>query len=126
MITITPEELSKFRGALQDNDEALEALDVVEECNGNLEEAMEIVMINAGMEPVRGDDDWIDFENIGKELRKVICTQAFEYAFVNGSFAIILGHLINENMYPTAMLVLFIFYWFRLGFDHFCNPEESV
>jgi hypothetical protein len=73
----------------------------------------------------RGDEDWIDFENMGKGLRKVICTQAFEYAFVNGSFAIILGYLINEKMYSTAMLVPFMFYVFKLGLEHFCQSQQS-
>ncbi len=123
MTTITQEEISKFRAALQDNDEALEAIDIVKNCDGNLDEAMGIIVSMDN--PYRDDDDWVDFEKMGNELRKVICNQAFENAFVNGSFAIILGYLINEKMYPTAMLVPFLFYIVKLGLDHFCSPETS-
>ncbi len=124
MITITAEELTKFRSAFQDNDEAIEALDVVENCDGNLQESMSIIM-NMDQDSYRSDEDWIDFENMGKELRKIICTKAFESAFVDGSFKVALGLLLVTKDYTTIVLAVFMLYVFKVGLEHFCNPQQS-
>ncbi|MDM8565667.1 hypothetical protein QUF74_08445 [Candidatus Halobeggiatoa sp. HSG11] len=125
MTIISSEELVKFRDALQDNDEALETIEVIEECNGNLVEAMDIVMINAGMEPVRGDDDWIDFDNIAKGLRNFICDPAFKDLVVNDAFALALAYLLTKTDHPAAFLILVLLYVVRKGINHFCGQEQA-
>jgi len=124
MTTITTEELAKFRSALQDNDEALEALDIVENCDGNLKESMNIIM-SMDKDSYRGDEDWIDFENMGKELRKIICSPAFESAFIDGSFAVALGYLLADTTHPTIFLVPFMLYVFKIGLERFCQSQQT-
>jgi hypothetical protein len=124
MTIITSEELSKFRRALQDNDDAIEALDIIENCDGNLQESMNIIM-NMDKDSYRGDEDWIDFENLAKSLRKFICNPAFESAFIDGSFAVALGYLLANTTHPTIFLVPFMLYVFKLGLEHFCQSQQS-
>jgi hypothetical protein len=122
MTTITTEELTQFRTAWQDyGTEAVEALDIIEECRGHLEEALEIIMIKNGKEPVRGDDDWIDWENIIKELRGLICQSEFKDAFVDGSFNVALGYLLAQTVHPVLFLIPVILYIFKKGIKHFCR-----
>ena len=120
MTTITTEELAKFHSSLQEyGEDASQTLEVVEECHGNLEEAMEIVMINAGMEPMRGDDDWL--EKFATGLRDFICDPDFKDFFVNDAYALALGFLLAKTTHPAAMLIVVILYLFRKGLKRFCE-----
>jgi hypothetical protein len=124
MTIITSEELSKFRTSLQEyGEDALQALEAVEECHGNLEEAMEIVMINAGMEPVRGDDEWLD--KLVKELRHFICDPDFKDFFISDAYALALGYLLAKTDHPATVLILVILYLFRKGLNYFCQSEQE-
>ncbi|MCK5523619.1 MAG: hypothetical protein KAI83_10850 [Thiomargarita sp.] len=123
MTTITTEELVQFRTSLQEyGEDALQALDAVEECHGNLEEAMEIVMINAGMEPVRGDGDWLDKR--AKEFRCFICDPDFKDFILNDAYALALGYLLAKTTHPSAILILVVLYIFRKGLKYFCQSEQ--
>jgi len=121
MTTITTEELTKFRSALQDNDEAMKSLNMVEKCHGNLDEAMEIMMARAGIEPKRGGDYW---DNFTKELRNFICDPDFKDFFINDAYALALGFLLAKTTHPAAILILVILYVFRKGISHFCKSEQ--
>jgi hypothetical protein len=125
MTIVTSEELSKFRNSLQNyGEEASKVLDIVEECHGNLEEAMEILMVNAGKEPVLGDDDWIDFENIAKGLRNFICDPEFRDSIVNETFAMSLGYLLAKTTHPAAFLIIVLLFIVRKGIKHFCGQGQ--
>jgi len=125
MTIITSEELSKCRRSLQSyGQEASEVIDIVEECQGNLEEAMAILMVNAGKEPVLGDDDWIDFENIVKGLRSFICDPDFKDFIVNDAFAMALGYLLAKTTHPATFLILVLLFIVRKGIKHFCGQEQ--
>jgi hypothetical protein len=127
MTIITSEELSKFRNSLQSyGEEASKTLDIVEECHGNLEEAMEIVMVNAGKEPVLGDDDWIDFENIARDLHSFICDPEFRDFMVNDAFAMALGYLLANTTHPAGFLILVLLFIVRKGIKHFCGQEQET
>ncbi|MEK8018877.1 MAG: hypothetical protein VSS75_018560 [Candidatus Parabeggiatoa sp.] len=121
MSTITTEELAKFRSALQHDEEAMKSLNMVEKCHGNLDEAMEIMMARAGMEPKRGGDYW---DKIIKELRHFICDPDFKDFFINDAYALALGFLLAKTTHPATILILVILYIFRKGISHFCQSEQ--
>lgn len=127
MTIVTSEELSKFRNSLQSyGEDASKILDIVEECHGNLEEAMEILMVNAGKEPVLGDDNWIDFENIAKGLRNFICDPKFKNFLVNEDFSMALGYLLGPVNLPIASLILVLLFITKKGIRHFCEQEQRT
>jgi hypothetical protein len=47
MTTLTPEEISFFRSALANFPEASATFQIIEECDGNLEDATEVLVIEA-------------------------------------------------------------------------------
>jgi hypothetical protein len=124
---INSKELAQFRAAFQnytgqDAEDVLEAIDIIEECEGKLEDAMEILMIKSGQEPLRGADDWINWENITQGLRKFICHPDFENLFVEGLFSAILDLLFERFAgYPKTLLIPIILYVFKKGREHFCQ-----
>ena len=124
MTIITSEELSKFRSVLPDNEEAVEALDIIELCQGDLIEALHITMI-IDKDSYCGDEDGIDFENITKSLRKIICQPAFESAFREGSFVVALDYLLANTSHSTIFLVPLMLYIFKIGLENFGQSQQS-
>lgn len=122
---ITDQELEKFRNAFQGNEEAMDTLKIVKDCDGNLEEAMGIVADIAADRFYLGDQDWIDFENLGKELRNLICSPAFESAFVQGSFGVGLAYLTTQSNYSMTVLLMVMLFVFKMGLDHFCQSQKT-
>ncbi|MBD1836693.1 hypothetical protein H6F78_20555 [Coleofasciculus sp. FACHB-64] len=124
MTIVTPEEIAKFRFELANNPEALTALDVLEECEGDLEYAAETVAIESGeLQDDLGDEDpnapsWL--EKSAQKLRPHICTQAFREVLTQG-FAGALGSLIAVAAYPAVPLTLVVIYITRKNLDEFCK-----
>jgi DNA-binding FadR family transcriptional regulator len=78
MITVTPEEISQFRGQLADSPEALAALDAIEECEGNLEAAAQLIAVETTDAEVslRADSNFL--EKLAEKLSNIICQEEFD------------------------------------------------
>lgn len=71
MTTISPDEFGRFRSELANNQEALAALDVIEQCEGNLEDAAQVILLEAGEEEVQSDL----FDKLIRYCRNVACQE---------------------------------------------------
>src|SRR4028118_1947700 len=69
--TVTAEEIDRFREQLKHNPEALAALDTIQECEGNLEEAARSIATAAGNTDVESDL----LEELSSRCRTVICQE---------------------------------------------------
>jgi hypothetical protein len=125
MTIVTPEEIAKFRSELANDPEALEALDVVEECKGNLEDATEVLMVQVGKDIFRleneDDDDEDLLKKLADKLRPFICTKEFENAFLNGSFAVIVTALSVSAMAPVIVVTPVVLYVSHKKLNNFCK-----
>ena len=82
MTTITPEEIVQFRSQLEGYPEAIAALDVVQECDGYVDDALTLlVMRETGKEPDRGLNEWL------QKSRKVVCQEEYKEALASGMIA---------------------------------------
>lgn len=125
MTTVTTEEIAKFRSELAENPEALEALRVIEACKGNLEDATEVLVVQAGTDIFRGenddddDEDWL--QKLAKKMRPFICTKEFENAFLNGSFAVVVTALSVSAMAPVIVVTPVVLYISHKKLNNFCR-----
>ena len=127
MTTVLSEEIAQFRSQLEDYPEVLQALNVIEECDGNLEDAAEILAIQAGAEIVRGEEGKNLLEKYAQKLRPVICTKEFENAFINGSFAVVVTLLaISPPTIPLILLTPVLLYVSQKGWSNFCKDCDPV
>lgn len=69
--TVTAEEIARFREQLKHDPEALAALDTIQECKGNLEEAARSIATAAGQTDVESDL----LEKLSTRCRTVICQE---------------------------------------------------
>ena len=131
MTTVTFDEIAESRSALADYPEALIALDIIEECDGNLEEAASEILIEAGGE---GADRGPEFlEQLARKLRRVICQEEFQAAFVDGFSADLLGRLVPAVMaelalamsgtWPVALAVAVVMYLLKREIKGFCEGD---
>ncbi|MEG4322662.1 MULTISPECIES: hypothetical protein [unclassified Microcoleus] len=124
MITITQSEIEQYRSQLQEYPDALKALDVLQECEGDLEYAAETLAIESGeLDNDLGDKDpnepsWL--EKSAARLRPHVCTQAFKDVLSQG-FAVALGSLITAGVYPGVPLTLVLIYISTKNLDKFCQ-----
>jgi len=123
MTTVTPEEIEQYRSQLAADPNALKALDVLEECEGDLEYAAETIAIESGeLQDNAGDEDPNDpswLEKFARRLHPHICTQAFREVLTQG-FAGAVALLIPVVGSPT-LLILVVVYISRKNLDEFCK-----
>lgn len=126
MTTITQSEIEQYRSQLQEYPNALKALDVLQECEGDLEYAAETLAIKSGeLENDLGQTDkdpnepsWL--EKSAAKLRPHICTPAFKDVLSQG-FAVALGSLITAGVYLGVPLTLVLIYISTKNLDKFCQ-----
>lgn len=126
MTIVTPEEIAKFRAEWADYPEALEALDVIEECDYNLEDAAEVL---ADTEAVRkGGSKKPDvnlLDELAEQLRDVICKDEFRNGMLNDSVNVAVGVLLASSPVDPAVLVIPAFmYVMRKGINKFCDTPK--
>lgn len=124
MTTVTSTEIANFRSQLSGYPEALKALDVIEDCEGDLEDAAMVLAIRAGQEPQRANSEWLDA--LARKCRAVICQEEFRNDLLNGSFAAMVGHLGKTSLCPALLVTPVMIYVLRQGVNNFCEPLDSV
>lgn len=123
MTTVTQAEIEQYRSQLQAYPDALKGLDVLAECEGDLEYAAETIAIESGeLQDNLGDEDPNEpsqLEKLADQLRPHICTQAFKDA-LNQGLSTVMGLLIPVVGY-SGLLILIIIYISKKNLDEFCK-----
>jgi hypothetical protein len=122
MITITSVEIAKYRSELSSNSEALVALDAIEDCEGNLEDAAIALAIHVGQEPDTSEG-WL--ESLAKRCRPIICQQDFKDDLLAGSIAGAVEALAASNLIPPQLATLVAIYAVKSGANDFCHGFEG-
>jgi len=133
MTIVTPAEISQVRSVLAGNSNASAALQVIEECEGNLEDAFEVLMIESG---AMGEADRQGFgtslEQLAQRCRNVICQEEFREEIVEGFsrdllntlVPMIAGQLLAGNL-PAVLAIPIAMYVLKLGIKRYCKSSES-
>jgi hypothetical protein len=120
MTTVTTEEIEKFRSELADDREALEALNVIETCEGDLEDAAVVLARRAKIEIVRAPN-WLD--EFCEKLRPVICQEECKKDLLDGSFNFAIGYLMAVGQIDKALAVLVVMYVTKKKVYEFCRSS---
>jgi hypothetical protein len=121
--TVTPEEIAQFRVELANNPKALADLDVVERCEGNLEQAARILARRADIEDVRAGITW---ESALKQARQVVCDEKFKEGLAPDLIGGIISALITAgNPVLVAVATPCAGYIVKVSLAEFCNTNKS-
>jgi hypothetical protein len=120
MTTVTQEEINQFREQLAGYPEAITSLDVIQECDGHLEDAITLLILReSGKEPDRGLDEWV------QKCRKIICQEEFREELAVGLIAAALEPLATSAAIPPGIATAVGIYAFKIGLKKFCQTPDS-
>ena len=134
MTIVTPNEITEARSALAGDPNVFTALKVIEECEGNLEDAFEVLMVESGTE---GEGNRLGFgtslEQLAQKCRNVICQEDFREEFVDGLsrdllnalVPVVTAQLAMMGNLPAALAIPVVMYVLKRGIKRFCKSADS-
>lgn len=124
MTKVTLQEIALLRSQLADDLGAMEALDLIEDCEGDLEDAAMTLAIKAGQEPERANAEWLDA--LARKWRAVICEPEFRDDLLNGSITKMMAHLQKMPTFPKILATPVLIYILKQGVNEFCEPLDVL
>ncbi len=121
-IRVTADEIEQFRVLLADYADAQMALDEIEACEGDLEDAAITLGIQVGQEPTTSDR-WID--GLAKRWRHIICQADLKQSLKSGLTAKVLLQLTEHTTLPMKLATPVAIYVIKTGIENFCLPFEA-
>jgi hypothetical protein len=113
-IQVTAEEIAQFRAELADNPRAIAALDAIEDCEGYLEDAVPLLLIEAGTEPDRSIGDLFE------KCRQFICQEEVREALESGMIAPAIEPISMGAGIPPGVATAIGICAFKLGMKRVC------
>ncbi len=121
MIILTSQEIAQFRSQLAEYSVALEALDRIEDCEGNIEDAAIEMAIHVGQLPDTSEN-WLD--GLAKRYRVSLCNKDLRGKLIQGNITPMVEYLIAENQCPALLITPVVIYAVKTGINDFCEPLE--
>lgn len=118
MEPLTPAQIAQYRSALATVPDALLALDMVEDCEGDLEDAAIALALQVGQEPSQSDR-WLD--GLAKRWRVTLCATDVQAHIGESRLAAAAQTLVNAVTLPPRLVALVIIYVDRQGVETFCD-----
>ncbi len=118
-ILVTLEEIDFYRSELADYPDALVALDVLADCEGDLEDAAITLAIRSGQEPDISEG-WI--EGLAKRWRHIICEADLKEQLEDGLSGETLSLLTSNTNLPLRLAIPVAIYVIKTGVEPFCQP----
>ena len=120
-IILTSAEIARFRSLLFSYEEALEALDAIEDCEGDIEDAAIGLAIQAGQEP-NTSDRWL--EGLAKRCRPVICRRELKEELLQESLSAVAAALNEAQICPPLLVAPVLIFALKTGVNSFCESYE--
>lgn len=118
MVQLNTQEISEYRTQLASNKTAIMALDAIEDCEGDIEDAATSLAIEVGQKLDRVD--WLD--GIAKRCRVAICQEDFRDDLKNNEISKVVTHLSESNVCPSLLVTPIVIYVVKQGVESFCEP----
>lgn len=123
MVVLNSVDIIQYRSLLAGNPNALRALDMIEDCEGDLEDAAIALTIQAGQEPDRSER-WL--EGVAKRWRVFICQPEFQTVLTEETIATAIQTLATETALPAVLATPVVIYVLKIGVQEFCEPLGEI
>lgn len=122
MTTLTLDEISQLRTQLADYPEAIEALQFIEDCDGDVADAALSLALKAGLEPDT-NETWL--ASYAKRFRHVACQEQFRKPLAAQQVVGLINHLTQETSCPGLLAAPVALYVAKVGVDDFCYTFDN-
>lgn len=119
-IILSSQEIARYRSELAECPGALAALDAIEDCEGDLEDAAISLGIQVGQQPDR--TDWLD--GLAKRCRVALCQPEFRTDLLEGKLAAVVSDLVSQKICPAILATPITIYAVKCGVKEFCEPLD--
>lgn len=123
MTIVSSQEIAQFRSQLSTNPQAMIALDAIEDCEGDLEDAAIALAIRAGQQPQRENSEWLDA--LARKCRAAICQREFRQDLENGFYSSLVRYLEETPLLPPILATPVVMYAIHQGVSNFCEPLDA-
>ncbi len=120
MTVLSSQEIAQYRSELAECPGALVALDAIEDCEGDLDDAAVSLGIQVGQQPDRSD--WL--EGVAKRCRVAICQSEFQADLKAGKLSTLVTDLVAQKICPAVLATPVVIYVVKQGVDEFCSPLD--
>jgi hypothetical protein len=124
MTKVTSQEIALFRSQLAEDSQAMEVLDLIEDCDGDLEDATITLAIRVGQEPGMTNAEWLDA--MARKWRWLICEPEYREDLLNNSLVRIMAHLQSTPTFPKILATPILIYILKQGVNDFCQPLDLL
>jgi len=123
MIVLTLLELTQLREDLSEYPDALRALQEIEDCDGDIEDAAISLALKSGQEPDT-NERWL--AGFGKRYRHIACQSEFRSDLKMGRVSGLVNHLMSQTDCPALIAAPVAIYIFKSGLDDFCRSFDNA
>ncbi len=103
---------------------AMTALEVIEDCEGDLEDAAISLAIRVGQQPNQDNAIWLDA--LAKRCRAKICQPELREHLASERFGQAALMLAETRLIPDVLALPVLLYVRQQGLDPFCEPLKGV
>jgi hypothetical protein len=121
-IVLTPQEITDYRVEFADFPAGQQAMTVIEDCEGDLEDAAIVLAIQSGQQPDT-NDRWV--EGLAKRWRSVLCEESFKTQLTAGVTTALIAALTASTEIPAKLVTTMAIYVAKVGVQPFCQPLEE-
>ncbi len=122
MIALTSEEITQLKNRLADYPEATEALQEIEDCDGDLEDAAISLALRSDQEP-DSNEQWL--ASFSKRYRHIACQEQFREAIAAGQLSALITYLSQKTDCPKLIAPMVAIYVFKSGVPKFCRSFDN-
>ncbi|MEL6939661.1 MAG: hypothetical protein AAFO84_10770 [Cyanobacteria bacterium J06598_1] len=122
MIVLTAEEITQFNACLADYSQALSALQEIEDCDGDLEDAAISLALRSGQEP-GADGEWL--AGFSKRYRHIACQPRFRQPLEAFDPSMLVAHLTEKTDCPALLAAPVAIYITKFDVSTFCYTFDN-
>jgi len=122
MIALTSEEIDQLKARLGDYPKALDALQEIEDCDGDVEDAAISLALRSGQEP-DSNEQWL--ASFSKRYRHIVCQDQFRQAVEAGQLSPLVDYLSESTDCPKLIALPVALYVLKSGVETFCHSFDN-
>ena len=120
---ITDEEIVQYQQQFANFSEALDALDLIYEYDGDLEKSASLLALQTGVSVTRQEPNILD--ELAQKCHQIICDDAFIDDLMSGLLTAGVTALSTSGQIPAAVATPIVIYLTKKGVKKWCRSHRS-
>ncbi|MFN7555387.1 MAG: hypothetical protein ACK5QL_10325 [Microcystis sp.] len=119
---LTPEEIQHYRQQFKDYPEALDALDLIAETDGDLIKSAGLLAMETGVKiPTRAGEEDNILDKLAKKCRSIVCDDDFINDLMKDLLTVAVATLAAGGQIPISVATSVVIYLAKKGIKQWCQ-----